>query len=406
MKTKNNTATRLNGLALFVGIILPFGLFSQWAETNPGVGNTYINKIDCLDGDNCFIGGSTNGLIMKTTDGGQNWIDVNTSGGNTSYLKMFSVDTCYAVRDLNLCKTYNGGANWDIVPLTATGGLVYFVNPSLGFGDGASQLMKTTDKGDNWTGVDIPSAADGMTAIFFFDENNGFIATGNSTNRSIYKTTNGGQNWTLVYDKVSNTHGIREIQMLTSQIGYACGHKGMILKTTNGGDSWTELVNPVQEQNVTLSMDFINTNSGYFAGNMGNIFKTINGGDSFIAENYGIVPMSDVSVADLETVYVASATIDLLLKNSDANLVAKISENDKQFGKIYPNPVSTMLSIDLQTDENSVLEIFDAKGTLLLKKQLALSNQIEIISLAPGLYHYKITNENGAVSTGKLAKTN
>ena len=408
MKTKNNTAARLNSLVLLAGMILPLGLFSQWTEQNTGISTFSAKKIDCINGTNCFLSGSgTSDPIMKTVDG-ENWTDVNTtSGGAVYFLQMFNADTCYVVRDLTLCRTFNGGDSWTEIPMDNNITPSFFINTSIGYGsNGANEMYKTVDKGDTWDELNIPNEVLGITGIFFLDEMNGFISTGNNTNRSIYKTVNGGQNWTLVFDKISTTHTIKDIQMVTNQIGFACGLYGMILKTTDGGNSWSELSSPVQEQsNISLnSLDFINTNSGYVVGNNNTILKTIDGGTNWIDEAHTTSYIyNEVSVSSMDTIYISGPNQGRLLKNSNANLVAKITENEQEIGKLYPNPVSNILNIDLQKD-NCRFELLDAGGKVVFKQQLELSNHIDLSGLSSGLYQYRITQENGALSTGKISK--
>lgn len=56
----------------------------------------------------------------------------------------------------------------------------------------------------------------------------------------LYKTTNGGLNWT----RVTNTLGsdLKEVKMANATVGYALGTGGILLVTTDGGQNW-DLVN-------------------------------------------------------------------------------------------------------------------------------------------------------------------
>jgi hypothetical protein len=72
---------------------------------------------------------------------------------------------------------------------------------------------------------------------------------------------------------------------------------------------------------------------------------------------------------------------------------------DESFQKteisIYPNPATNIIQIDgLCT--NAIVDVYDISGKLLLTKQL-ISNQIDISSLAKGLYFIKLSTETGSV---------
>lgn len=68
--------------------------------------------------------------------------------------------------------------------------------------------------------------------------------------------------------------------------------------------------------------------------------------------------------------------------------------------KVYPNPTSSILNIELLEFANkpAVLHIYNVKGDLIYKEQLGFekSTKITTSSYIPGLYFIKVTNENTA----------
>ena len=69
-------------------------------------------------------------------------------------------------------------------------------------------------------------------------------------NGKILKTTDGGNLWDVVYEKLG--YDMIHIAFSSSEVGFACGdscawdetnHKGIIVKTTDGGTTWNELPN-------------------------------------------------------------------------------------------------------------------------------------------------------------------
>lgn len=215
-------------------------LFSQWVIQNPGV-NELFQKIDCVSGTNCFTC-ADNGTMLKTIDG-STWIDKSNGIPGNIFLHQLQVldkDTVYVYGDLNLYRTFDGGENWTELPSSVGGGPHFFVNASIGYVS-ADDLYKTTDQGASW---DLVKVDGGGTAMFFVNENFGIIARntiGTTDLIQIYKTTDGGVNQTLVHQYSSSTGTIKDLQMISPQIGYACSLNGKILKTIDGGDNWTEL---------------------------------------------------------------------------------------------------------------------------------------------------------------------
>ena len=82
-------------------------------------------------------------------------------------------------------------------------------------------------------------------------------------------------------------------------------------------------------------------------------------------------------------------------------------EKDKQI-LVYPNPAFDLIYIKIkpESNENSVLQIFDLQGRLVVFEKLKESDiqEISIASLQKGMYLYIITNSKTILGTGKLLK--
>ena len=390
-------------------LYVPF-MFGQWVETNPG--NTFLDKLDCADGTHCYLVGME-GNLRKTIDG-TNWTDVSNGIGATIdffELQVISQDTVYAYgndggADPNFNKYYDGGNNWTQVLLSGIGlGDMNFINSSVGFAVGDNNaIYSTVNKGDTWTLAGTISGY--FNAIDFYDENFGVAGAntqGTTNKRQIYKTTNGGQNWSLVYETDLDNEVFWDIQMVTDQVGYASGMGGNIVKTINGGDSWSEVANPYEGVIWFKALDFIDAMNGYVVGNGGTILKTVNGGNSWIDESGAYGPLVDVSIGNSDTVYIGFSGQQKVYKNTDANL--SIMEGEKIIGKVYPNPAKELLQVQIEKS-GTTLYLFDILGNQLLNQDLSnyAINQINLSDFRTGVYLYEIREDNRLINTGKLVK--
>ena len=98
-------------------------------------------------------------------------------------------------------------------------------------------VLKTTDGGLKWEELQVPT--DGLIIkIFFLDKDIGwYLSYGD---RSLYKTTDAGMNWSFVSSfSPRYAHTIWFVNELT---GFAGGYYNL-LKTTDGGLTWTEDTN-------------------------------------------------------------------------------------------------------------------------------------------------------------------
>ncbi|MBE9460571.1 T9SS type A sorting domain-containing protein [Dyadobacter subterraneus] len=78
---------------------------------------------------------------------------------------------------------------------------------------------------------------------------------------------------------------------------------------------------------------------------------------------------------------------------------------DSGLGIIYPNPATESITLGIDNLKTvSSLEIFDIKGTRVLKTTKLVSNKINIEKLTAGTYLVKITQTSGAVIVQKIVK--
>lgn len=212
-----------------------------------------------IDENNGWIGGwnngTLNGSILRTIDGGENWVTENIT---ISGERIFDI----AFHDLNtgwilglggtLLKTNDGGNNWEQVSVTTPFSFqtesLMFVNDTLGFitgncfsNDTCKVYFKTTDGGNNWSQKYL-SAPNSPQDVFFISN-----ATGWLIGYGIIKTINGGETWEKL--NVTENEKLEAIHFIDENIGWAVGSNGIILKTTNGG------VNFVEDQNLNNLID-------------------------------------------------------------------------------------------------------------------------------------------------------
>ncbi|MCX8105765.1 MAG: YCF48-related protein [Ignavibacterium album] len=182
--------------------------------------------------------GNTFGDILKTTDGGENWVKLSIDPGNRTYS-------------------------------------VFFLDENTGFigSQGPTGVYKTTDGGNNWTQLNTNTgvASSIVYDIKFYNQNLGFAMYGSG---QVARTTDGGNTWTPVSAAWGSAAGY-EIFIVDSSVIYICGAGGRISKSTNAGLTFTQL--PSLGTTTLYSMYFFSADTGYVVGSSGKIFYTTNG---------------------------------------------------------------------------------------------------------------------------------
>ena len=138
---------------------------------------------------------------------------------------------------VTIVKTTDGGTNWIEQSIATTNYLraVFFISETTGWVSGnEGTLFKTTDGGTNWEPQNSDTT-EGLYSIRFVDMNTGWIAGGSGL---ILHTTDSGSNWTL--QTTGTNQYLYSISFPDANNGWVVGSGGTILHTSNGGVTFLE----------------------------------------------------------------------------------------------------------------------------------------------------------------------
>jgi len=230
------------------------------------------------------VPGRTRGLIVDPDDPAKNtWYAGSVGGG--------------------VWKTTNGGTNWTLItpdlPNLATTVLamaesnhdIIYLGTGEGFGniDGISGngMFKSINRGQTWNYLSATSNFGDVNRAIVDPENADIVIV--ATNTGIYRTTNGGTNWT----KVSNRTLIQDLKATPGNfnIQYATERFVGVIKSVDAGVTWTlstvgltPSVGTTGSGRVEIAVSPIKTNR-VFASVQGNFSGT--GSDLYVSEDAG-----------------------------------------------------------------------------------------------------------------------
>jgi len=280
-------------MVLFV-ILIP-NLYGQhgWIIRDSGTTEDLVDVYFINESTGWVVGGTREapliGVILHTTDGGQNWsMQQIISNTNLDALCFINENTGWAVGFGGVVvKTVNGGNSWFKQNSGVTDQLfdVFFVDANKGWAVGThATIIRTTDGGTTWESLDNPltGSRKKFRSVHFVDEYEGWVV---DHDRIILKTTNGGSDWFYQFS-IDINEDLRYVQFLDENLGWCIGEKGVILKTTNSGENWTH-------QNSYTNKDlwggcFINSSTGWAVGQDGTILRTDNGGAYWLKQHSGV----------------------------------------------------------------------------------------------------------------------
>lgn len=162
---------------------------------------------------------------------------------------------------------------------------VFFINDNVGWAaNGAyAAVYKTTDGGANWTTQITETSLGGnyyFRNIEFLNENIGFLGTLDDV---FFKTIDGGTNWIPVTNLPTNPGAICGLDAVGTDTVYGCGayfSPAFIIKSTDSGATW-QYTDMSAYATALVEIMFLDENTGYASGADsagGVILKTADGG--------------------------------------------------------------------------------------------------------------------------------
>ncbi len=331
-----------------------------------------------------------NGVIYKTSDGGDTWVQQNAAAFQTTgqsflnWVHFFDANNGLATGDpvggeFEIWRTTDGGNNWTQVPGTSipnpltSGAGEYGLNGgnsgvagTFWFVTDRGRLFKTTDMGVTWTVAQAPLTSFGSTAqsgtAIFSNATNGYLLKTVGTTYTYYTTTNGGATWSAA-NTFTGTRRILSYIPNTSNIVATslAAPTGTSLSTDNGA-TWTEVESAAQRG----ASGFVDATIGWAAGfstssTVGGIFK-----------------------------------LNAPLANTDFASTSKFT--------VYPNPAYNTVNISVDNVESYNLSVTDLTGKVVMQKSFSgMENSLDISALSSGAYFFTLNADNKS-ETVKIIK--
>ncbi len=217
-----------------------------------------INAFALLPGGRAYAGSTTGGAgpprWLASEDGGETWLDAETSPGALSIEDIAFWDDLHGIvadSVSSVSRTSDGGATWStsLLPNAVSNGVNAYdfsiPAPGVAFcaadGVNGALVFRSTDFGVTWTprSSGIPQSTAWLGSVSFLDASVGFAAGGSTNQPRIWKTTDGGGAWTAVgvAGLPSFVNGMHWFDAQTGLVAIANTGQG-IFRTTNGGASW------------------------------------------------------------------------------------------------------------------------------------------------------------------------
>jgi photosystem II stability/assembly factor-like uncharacterized protein len=360
---------------------------------------------------------NTPSYVLKTTNGGDNWIIIDSLNSHLSQIQFLNENTGY-VGGAKLFKTINKGNNWIQIPMPMDVGAQGFsalnedtilccFDENLTGG-----VFRTTNAGQDWNRF-FYQFGQNPNKIYMFDKSIGFFTNGDN----LRKTTNGGVNWFGL-----SGGPFTDIHFIDSLTGWK-SRNGSFEKTFDGGNTWT-ISEMIPKGGIILVSGigkFTNINRDTilgvgavaFYGNgrfRGLIYKTTNSGltwgyqqpdTSILIDEYKFIDFTNKLNG---WAYHPYSGIHTVTGGDDTTYFVGIKQVPNYIpekftlGQNFPNPFNPTTSIPFELKESSyvTLKVYDIKGAIV--KELVNGgwsaskyvSEFDGTDLSSGIYFYKL----------------
>jgi photosystem II stability/assembly factor-like uncharacterized protein len=257
-----------------------------------------VPLIAALAADNSF---AQSGWIVQVPEG---------KGYTLNGVSALDAQTAIAVGDYGtILRTTDGGANWIALPSETSEHLrgVSFIDAATATAVGDhGTILRTTDGGDTWTSQDSGLPYAQLNAVSFTDADTGNVVGFWSLAGMFLRTVDGGQTWT--FRGIAAPSRLFGVAFADADNGVAVGTSlwsprcpcRLVLQTTDGGATWIERDRGYYYSETLFAVAYADANLVVAIGADRDslVERSADGGASWYPQYFGPIPLGAISFGD------------------------------------------------------------------------------------------------------------
>ena len=277
----------------------------------------WIADICFADQDHGWAASNSNGIILATNDGGATWQwQVENDAGILRDLHFIDRNNGWAIGAEGLYHTVDGGISWRLNP-DMPGSAVYFHNKQVGWVMCGKSIFYTSDGGNSWQKQLAVTSDKCLYEFFFVDQYRGWALARYATGTELYRIKDGGGSWQLIFS--SPRYDFDSICFTDSLTGYMVTEPAnitwvtppvtrplTIYRTTDGGEHWSVQYEGDILPQCDVEITFVDKEYGWAIAALGVIVHTTDGGKTWQRQTVpGGIYLSKISFADRQNGWIA-----------------------------------------------------------------------------------------------------
>ncbi len=378
-----------------------------WMQMNRPTGGRVFSL--AVNNKNEVFAGMGNGVYL-TNDDGETWEHIGLLDITVYSLLIHQNGNIFAGTGggggSNLFRMDSIGGEWTPLPIPGTSNVISIMSNSSGdLFISNNEIFKSTDNGDNWTKVFHLDNTQTITGIA--ENNDGVMFAGVTSwmgfgdGGGVYRSFDNGDTWEHVglHNKYISSLAVSSTGVLFA--GSRGDHEyggGGVFRSENNGITWEKVAYNVWVTSIAIDPnDVLYIGCTLEHGGQGGVFRSLDNGKSWelIVSGMGNYPnVEGLSLAPDGYLY---AYKNSLYRSVEPVFISSaIPTPEKIDIKIFPNPFSDFLHVELPNDQvlhgYLTIKIFDFAGKPMLSQNInhKQGRTMNLASLPPGLYYISI----------------
>lgn len=397
-------------LIIFILNLICNLVYSQWKEVTNIPDAQYLNCIDAIGDDFAVIGSASPGKIFVTSDAGNTWTSKLIPYSSPIDISLVNKTTYYAALGNGIIiRTTDSGDNWEVLynnpQKTGFANYIEMFSSTEGIAMcdgfpfiGIPVFLKTTD-GINWVEtcnqVLGGGASDGWLGVDFVDPLVGYYSPkGGPSPRKLCKTTDGGYNWTKL-----------DFSVYANVLKFFTKDYGLLIKVPNvyvtldGGINWETYVFVNTNNYNATDIEFVPDKPEIiWAGSGQGLALSVDSGKTWQKHSEQLISKAfDISFTSKYIGWVIGTDGKVFYTNNCGGLITDVKQNDLLPTEIklqhnYPNPFNPATTIEFSIPKS---------GNVLLKVYDLLGNEvITLVNENKDAGNYKVIFDRSKLSSG------
>ncbi|AYQ36609.1 YCF48-related protein [Runella sp. SP2] len=269
---KKLLATQAGGYHLETDII------GGWASQSGEITHQFLNDVMFVN-DLIGVTVGNRSIILKTSDGGDNWQPVlSNTTASLNRIDMPSETIFWAVGiEGTVLKTVDGGSSWQKKGITTDKSLLdlSFISPTTGWVITGQEIFYTSDGGTTWT-LQYTHPACILLRIQAVTPSRIVVIGANGT---ILYSADTGKSWGAANSGTAET--LTDISIREGMDIWAVGNNAVLLRSKDGGINWTRQTVGSAFNTFSATIQFTSNSVGWIFTVAAGTYKTTDAGESW-----------------------------------------------------------------------------------------------------------------------------